>query len=115
MRMRVRLAGNPRRRHHAHTVHPMLPELEQRAVEGEAGARRRQQKPKHASLRSCTACFLPTRRRRAPAMSLETIISSALTRPDEDRNALVLMGGGARTAYQAGVLHALSTMLSLQG
>ncbi|WP_411879633.1 patatin-like phospholipase family protein [Polaromonas sp. YR568] len=47
-------------------------------------------------------------------MSLETIISSALTRPDEDRNALVLMGGGARTAYQAGVLHALSTMLSLQ-
>ena len=48
-------------------------------------------------------------------MSLETIISSALTRPDEDRNALVLMGGGARTAYQAGVLHALSTMLSLQG
>jgi NTE family protein len=48
-------------------------------------------------------------------MSLETIISSALTRPDEDRNALVLMGGGARTAYQAGVLHALSTILSLQG
>ena len=48
-------------------------------------------------------------------MSLETIISSALARPDEDRNALVLMGGGARTAYQAGVLHALSTMLSLQG
>lgn len=48
-------------------------------------------------------------------MSLETIISSALTRPGEDRNALVLMGGGARTAYQAGVLHALSTMLSLQG
>lgn len=48
-------------------------------------------------------------------MSLETIISSALTRPDEDQNALVLMGGGARTAYQAGVLHALSTMLSLQG
>lgn len=48
-------------------------------------------------------------------MSLETIISSALTRPDEERNALVLMGGGARTAYQAGVLHALSTMLSLQG
>jgi NTE family protein len=48
-------------------------------------------------------------------MSLETIISSALTRPDEDRNALVLMGGGARTAYQAGVLHAVSTILSLQG
>ena len=48
-------------------------------------------------------------------MSLETIISSALPQPDEELNALVLMGGGARTAYQAGVLHALSSMLSLQG
>ena len=48
-------------------------------------------------------------------MSLETIISYGLTRPDKDRNALVLMGGGARTAYQAGVLHALARMLSLQG
>ena len=48
-------------------------------------------------------------------MSLETIISSALTKPDKDTNALVLMGGGARTAYQAGVLHALGSMLSLQG
>jgi NTE family protein len=47
-------------------------------------------------------------------MSLETIISSALTKPDQDTNALVLMGGGARTAYQAGVLHALGSMLSLQ-
>ena len=48
-------------------------------------------------------------------MSLETIISSALTRPDADRCALVLMGGGARTAYQAGVLHALASILSLAG
>ena len=48
-------------------------------------------------------------------MSLETIISSTLTKPDPDASALVLMGGGARTAYQAGVLHALSTMLSLRG
>lgn len=46
-------------------------------------------------------------------MSLETIISSALTRPGEDCPALVLMGGGARTAYQAGVLHALASMLGL--
>ena len=46
-------------------------------------------------------------------MSLETIISSALTRPDDDRRALVLMGGGARTAYQVGVLQALASMLSL--
>lgn len=44
-------------------------------------------------------------------MSLETIILNGLTRPDEDINALVLMGGGARTAYQAGVLRALSQML----
>lgn len=48
-------------------------------------------------------------------MSLETIISSALTRPDDESPALVLMGGGARTAYQAGVLHALASMLSLAG
>ena len=48
-------------------------------------------------------------------MSLETIISSALARPDENRCALVLMGGGARTAYQAGVLHALSSILALAG
>ncbi|NQW94285.1 MAG: patatin-like phospholipase family protein [Polaromonas sp.] len=48
-------------------------------------------------------------------MSLETIISSALTRPDDNRRALVLMGGGARTAYQVGVLQALASMLSLSG
>lgn len=47
-------------------------------------------------------------------MSLDTIISQGLTRPDEELNALVLMGGGARTAYQAGVLHALTRMLDLQ-
>ncbi|MBA3594213.1 MAG: patatin-like phospholipase family protein [Polaromonas sp.] len=47
-------------------------------------------------------------------MSLETIISYGLTRPDEERNALVLMGGGARTAYQAGVLRALARMLARQ-
>ncbi len=46
-------------------------------------------------------------------MSLETIISSGLTRPKDDRHALVLMGGGARTAYQVGVLQALASMLSL--
>ena len=48
-------------------------------------------------------------------MSLETIISYGLTRPDKNLNALVLMGGGARTAYQAGVLQALARILSLQG
>ena len=47
-------------------------------------------------------------------MSLESVLSG-LTGPKEELHALVLMGGGARTAYQAGVLHALSTMLSLQG
>lgn len=39
------------------------------------------------------------------------MISSALTRPDEDLCALVLMGGGARTAYQVGVLQAIGNML----
>lgn len=46
-------------------------------------------------------------------MSLETIISSALTRPADSRPALVLMGGGARTAYQVGVLQAMASMLNL--
>jgi NTE family protein len=48
-------------------------------------------------------------------MPLETIISSSLTRSGEDLKALVLMGGGARTAYQAGVLKALAGFLPLQG
>lgn len=49
-------------------------------------------------------------------MSLDTLItSSLLTSPQptahRDTTALVLMGGGARTAYQAGVLKALASML----
>ena len=49
-------------------------------------------------------------------MSLETIFSSLeTTQPGVERSALVLMGGGARTAYQAGVLQALATLLRLQG
>jgi NTE family protein len=48
------------------------------------------------------------------AMSLGTIIHAGLTRPDRTVHALVLMGGGARTAYQAGVLQALGRMLRLQ-
>ena len=47
-------------------------------------------------------------------MTLSTIISSGLTRPTEPHTALVLMGGGARTAYQAGVLRAIGSMLRLQ-
>jgi NTE family protein len=47
-------------------------------------------------------------------MSLETIIHAGLTRPDRPVHALVLMGGGARTAYQVGALHALATMLEVQ-
>ncbi|GEM_PF-2233119 len=46
-------------------------------------------------------------------MSLDTIIHSGLTRPSRPIHALVLMGGGARTAYQVGVLRAMSTMLGL--
>lgn len=48
-------------------------------------------------------------------MSLDTVIHAGLTQPDRLVRALVLMGGGARTAYQAGVLQALAAMLRLQG
>ena len=47
-------------------------------------------------------------------MSLGTIIHSALVQPARPVRALVLMGGGARTAYQVGVLKALASMLRLQ-
>lgn len=48
------------------------------------------------------------------AMSLDTIISSGLRPARADASALVLMGGGARTAYQAGVLRAIGAMRRLQ-
>ena len=48
-------------------------------------------------------------------MSLSTIIHAGLTRPSRPVHALVLMGGGARTAYQVGVLQALGAMLRLRG
>ena len=48
-------------------------------------------------------------------MSLSTIIHAGLTRPNRPTHALVLMGGGARTAYQVGVLQALGSMLRLRG
>lgn len=48
-------------------------------------------------------------------MSPETTMSSALPHPDVDRRALVLMGGGARTAYQVGVLQAVASILNLSG
>jgi NTE family protein len=44
-------------------------------------------------------------------MTLSTLIHAGLVRPDQPRTALVLMGGGARTAYQAGALKALAQML----
>jgi len=47
-------------------------------------------------------------------MSLGTIIHAGLVQPSRPVLALVLMGGGARTAYQAGVLKALASMLRLQ-
>jgi NTE family protein len=47
-------------------------------------------------------------------MSLDTIIHSGLVLPDRPVNALVLMGGGARTAYQVGVLQAMASMLQLR-
>ncbi|MBS7807982.1 patatin-like phospholipase family protein [Variovorax sp. PCZ-1] len=45
-------------------------------------------------------------------MTLSTLIHAGLVRPTKPRTALVLMGGGARTAYQAGALKALGQMLS---
>lgn len=47
-------------------------------------------------------------------MSLDTIIHASLDRPTRPVTALVLMGGGARTAYQVGVLRALSAILAQQ-
>lgn len=47
-------------------------------------------------------------------MSLGTIIHAGLVRPARPVHALVLMGGGARTAYQVGVLTALAALLRLQ-
>jgi NTE family protein len=46
-------------------------------------------------------------------MSLETVIHSGLVRPNRPIHALVLMGGGARTAYQVGVLQGIGAMLEL--
>ncbi|MDP1533556.1 MAG: patatin-like phospholipase family protein, partial [Rubrivivax sp.] len=44
-------------------------------------------------------------------MSLDTIIHAGLRQYDRPTVGLVLMGGGARTAYQVGVLRALAGML----
>jgi NTE family protein len=52
-------------------------------------------------------------------MSLDTLITNSLLSPEPKtrvgHTALVLMGGGARTAYQAGVLRALERMLTQAG
>ncbi|MFM9879803.1 MAG: patatin-like phospholipase family protein [Burkholderiaceae bacterium] len=48
-------------------------------------------------------------------MSLDTIISSALVKPAHAAAGLVLMGGGARTAYQVGVLRRLASLLAKHG
>jgi len=45
-------------------------------------------------------------------MALGTIIYSGLAQPTNNVRALVLMGGGARTAYQVGVLKAMAAMLA---
>ncbi len=47
-------------------------------------------------------------------MSLDTIINAGMARPARPVHALVLMGGGARTAYQVGVLQAVGAMLGLR-
>jgi NTE family protein len=48
-------------------------------------------------------------------MSLETVLHASLLRPPRPATALVLMGGGARTAYQVGVLRALGSILGKRG
>ena len=48
-------------------------------------------------------------------MALGTIIYSGLMQEGGDRRALVLMGGGARTAYQVGVLKATAALLQQTG
>lgn len=47
-------------------------------------------------------------------MALETVIASSFASPTRRVRALVLMGGGARTAYQVGVLRALAALLRSQ-
>jgi len=47
-------------------------------------------------------------------MTLATMIQMPARAPTRSRLALVLMGGGARTAYQAGVLRGLANLLRLQ-
>jgi NTE family protein len=48
-------------------------------------------------------------------MPRATPINTSAADSKDSRYGLVLMGGGARTAYQAGVLRAISSMLSLAG
>jgi NTE family protein len=45
-------------------------------------------------------------------MALETVIASGLQTHGPQKTALVLMGGGARTAYQVGALKAIAAMLA---
>jgi NTE family protein len=47
-------------------------------------------------------------------MGLNTVIQANLLRPTRPVTALVLMGGGARTAYQVGVLRALASIMLAQ-
>ena len=47
-------------------------------------------------------------------MSLQTVINAGMVRPGRTVCAVVLMGGGARTAYQVGVLQAVAAMLKLR-
>src|SRR4051812_32683407 len=50
----------------------------------------------------------------AAPMSLSTVINAGLVVPPRPVRALVLMGGGARTAYQVGALKAIGSMLRMQ-
>jgi NTE family protein len=48
-------------------------------------------------------------------MSIGSLINTRPLHPDRTSHALVLMGGGARTAYQVGVLQGVASLLTLRG
>ena len=80
--------------------------------------------PTHGPRRQCLCHDFahrvhPTTPEPVPTVALDTLIKrnlidTGLPTPPDDACALVLMGGGARTAYQAGVLKALAAMLALR-
>lgn len=74
-------------------------------------ATNRQPAPDTPSIQAIAVRWLPCECLHNAGMSLDTILHASLLRPQRPVTALVLMGGGARTAYQVGVLRALGAIL----